>query len=87
MNGITIIEQPCPRCANRRIVRLGHSGMFLCFNCRRHWTVVDGPREHAQDSVVPQAGPSTYDYWFNDAQVRRLHVYRAAVRAGFYTDW
>jgi hypothetical protein len=38
MNGITILEQPCPRCANRRTVRIGTSTHLVCFNCRGQWT-------------------------------------------------
>jgi len=39
MNGKTIQELHCPRCGNRRTVRVGRSNLSLCFNCRLHWRV------------------------------------------------
>ena len=38
MNGITILERSCPRCAHRRTVRIGTSAQLVCFNCRGQWT-------------------------------------------------
>jgi hypothetical protein len=79
MNGITIVEQACPRCAQPRTVRVGLSSTFVCFNCRQLWSGLQ------PESVAEAAAP--FDYPFTGTEVRRLHVYRAAVRAAFYTDW
>ena len=78
MNGITIVEQACPRCAQPRTVRVGLSSTFVCFNCRQLWSGL-------QRESVSEAAP--FDYPFIGTELRRLHVHRAAVRAGFYTDW
>ena len=37
MNSLSIVEQRCPRCANRRTVHLGYSRDLFCFNCRLRW--------------------------------------------------
>jgi hypothetical protein len=46
-------------------------GLALCFNCRYHW----------------DAHPLPPAEQFDAAARARLVSYRAAVRAGFYTDW
>ena len=74
MNSITILEQPCPHCANRRIVRLGRSSELFCFNCRRRW-----------DSSEFEVNNS-YGHPFTEAELARLRIYRAAIRGGFYND-
>jgi hypothetical protein len=58
----------------RRTVQYGQWGS-ICFNCRLRWRG-DVP---VQLVVVAPA--------FGAAELRRLEIYRAAVRAGFYTDW
>jgi hypothetical protein len=73
MNSITIIEQRCPNCANRRTVRFGCSSNFFCFNCRQ--------------PLSGRALQHGSDYPFTDADLSRLRIYRSAVRAGFYNDW
>ena len=37
MNSMSIVEQRCPRCANRRTVHLGYTTNLFCFNCRLRW--------------------------------------------------
>jgi len=75
MNGATIQERPCPRCAIRRTVRIARAS--FCFNCRLHWGRVSGA------AFEPRPEPA---YVFTAAETLRLEMYRAAVRAGFYTD-
>ena len=75
-----IIQQArCPRCAIRRTVRLGAWGAF-CFNCRLQWPTREAPVSHPVGTPRPQHG-------LGPDAVARLAVYRAAVRAGFYSDW
>ncbi|HYY89767.1 MAG TPA: hypothetical protein VFA49_13290 [Chloroflexota bacterium] len=68
-----IQEQRCPRCAIRRTVQYGGWGS-ICFNCRLRWRG-DRPVELVTATA------------FSAAEWRRLEIYRAAVQAGFYTDW
>jgi hypothetical protein len=70
--GYLIQDRACPRCANRRTVRLGQ-GSSLCFNCRYHW-----------DPEPVELMPAGWS--FDAAERSRLVIYRAAVRAGFYSD-
>ena len=80
MNGATIQEHPCPRCAIRRTVLIARAS--FCFNCRLHW---DGQwSQRSAAAVEPRPEPF---HVFTAAEVARLRIYRAAVRAGFYTDW
>jgi hypothetical protein len=72
MHSMTIVEQRCPRCSNRRTVHLGNSRDRFCFNCRLRWCDV--------------GGNSPADI-FTEAERARLGVYRAAVANGFYSDW
>jgi hypothetical protein len=74
MNGATIRELPCPRCANPRTVQV--AGVSFCFNCHWQWT---GETAVSQ----PDSEPA---YPFTASELARLATYRAAVRAGFYTD-
>jgi hypothetical protein len=71
MNGITIQELACPRCAIQRTVR--YSGASFCFNCRLQWSGV----------FIATTQPP---YMFTVAEIARLAIYRSAIRAGFYTD-
>jgi len=74
MNGGVVIQQrPCPRCAISRTVRLGSSQTSLCFNCRTRW---------ASNSATGYPRRAV-----ESAQLSRLEIYRAAIQAGFYTDW
>jgi hypothetical protein len=73
MNGATIQENPCPRCAIRRTVRIARAS--FCFNCRLHW-----------GSQATSAAVSEPAYAFTVAETERLMIYRAAVLAGFYSD-
>jgi hypothetical protein len=74
MNGVTIQEHPCPRCAIRRTASIASAS--FCFNCRLHWGTAWGARE-------PRLEPP---YAFTAAETARLTVYRAAIHAGFYSD-
>lgn len=79
MNGATIQERPCPRCAIRRTVRIARAS--FCFNCRLHWGSQSGNVSAA--AFEPRPEPA---YVFTAPETLRLEIYRAAVRAGFYTD-
>jgi hypothetical protein len=73
-----MIEQTrCPRCAVRRIARLGTWGRF-CFNCR---TRLDG----RELEVSRPQGEAPYP--FQAVELLRLERYRAAIQAGLYSDW
>jgi ribosomal protein L37AE/L43A len=74
MNGANIQEQPCPRCANPKTVRV--AGVSFCFNCHLQWS---GSHETPQ----PDAEPA---YEFTASELARLEIYRNAVRAGFYNE-
>jgi hypothetical protein len=77
--GIIIQERACPRCAHRRTVRVGNSARLFCFNCRHAWAASD---EH----ILQAPWPALDSYVFQPAELARLRMYRAAVRAGFFTD-
>jgi len=79
MNGATIQEHPCPRCAIRKTVRIA-SASFCC-NCRLRWGSQSGKALDA--TVEPRLEPS---YTFTAAETARLMIYRAAIHAGFYSD-
>jgi hypothetical protein len=78
MNSLPILERSCPWCGHRRTVRLGPPNALFCFNCRLR-------SDSHRATGTPPAGASV-SYPFDPAQWRRLQVYRAAVRAGFYSD-
>lgn len=79
MNGATIQEHPCPRCANPRTVQIASAS--FCFNCRLYW---GSPWGKVSDATVePRLEPP---YPFTAAETARLTMYRAAIRAGFYSD-
>jgi hypothetical protein len=79
MNGATIQEHPCPRCAIRRTVRIATAS--FCFNCRLQWGSQWGKPLGA--TVEPRLEPP---YPFTVAETARLTIYRAAIQAGFYSD-
>jgi len=74
MNGATIQERPCPRCAIRRTASIASAS--FCFNCRLHWGKALGVSESRLEPPYP----------FTAAETARLTIYRAAVQAGFYSD-
>jgi hypothetical protein len=79
-----IIQQArCPRCAIRRTVRFGVWGAF-CFNCRLQW---DAQRTAHQAMGVARSTLPPVQHPFAPAELIRLERYRAAVRAGLYSDW
>ena len=80
MNGVTIQEHPCPRCAIRRTVRIARAS--FCFNCRLHWGNPWG--ESSAAAIDPRPEPP---HAFTAAETARLMIYRAAIRAGFFSDW
>jgi hypothetical protein len=49
----------------------------FCFNCHQQW---DGQRSVADVVAEPLLYP------FTAAELARLSIYRAAIRAGFYSD-
>jgi hypothetical protein len=75
---MTIQEQRCPRCGIKRTVWLGEWGSF-CFNCRL--------RSGDRHEVARPAAPPPPSPCLSPAGLARLATYRAAVRAGFYSDW
>jgi hypothetical protein len=79
MNGATIQEHPCPRCANPRTVRIATAS--FCFNCHLHWGSQWGTASDATQE--PRLEPP---YPFTAAEIARLTMYRAAIQAGFYSD-
>ena len=76
MNGKTIQQVHCPRCAIRRTVRIGRSNLSFCFNCRMQWRPGYGAPTSAR-ATAPAIDPVLQ---------ARLENYRAAVQAGFYND-
>jgi hypothetical protein len=80
---MTVQEKHCPRCGIKRTVWLGEWGSF-CFNCRLRWGRGSGiaPQPAPTATVSPQRFEGLLP-----AELARLATYRAAVRAGFYTDW
>ena len=72
---------PCPRCAVLRTLRLG-DGRSICCNCRYQWDPA-APRTplHSPDS------DDSLPYAFTPRELARLATYRAAIQAGFFSDW
>jgi hypothetical protein len=80
-DGFVIQDRACPRCAIRRRVRLGDGAIF-CFNCRLEAPAHAGGDDRASRGLAwPIPEP------LEPAELSRLTMYRAAVRAGFYSDW
>ena len=70
----------CKRCSFPRTLRVGH--MRVCFQCRYSWHAAGGGAlQPAMAELIP--APS---YVFNAEELKRLHAYRLAVLAGFYSD-
>ena len=82
MNGGKIQERDCPRCGIRRTVRLPGSVWSLCFNCKLQWNsrIMITNRESKPVPVLTA-------YPFSPVELKRLVVYRRAVRAAFFCDW
>jgi hypothetical protein len=81
-DGIRIQEQACPRCAIRRTARLAYGtyGTSFCFNCRLRWPTQAPPVPYTVGAPSPRQVLAP-------GELARLVAYRAAVRAGFYSDW
>jgi hypothetical protein len=73
MNGAVIQEYPCPRCSNRRTIRLGTTENSFCFNCRHAFA---GRR----------AASTLLRHIFGPSELARLERYRAAIQAGVFSD-
>jgi hypothetical protein len=67
-----IEESRCPRCGIRRRARFVPWGRY-CYNCRL--------------TLPLTAPPAAHVYLFTEAERLRLEWYRAAIRAGLYSDW
>ncbi|MBV9582825.1 MAG: hypothetical protein JO057_29935 [Chloroflexi bacterium] len=81
--GFSIRQQSCPRCAIRRTAHLA-DGSGFCFNCRLRWS---GQHAASQSAVPPRNAAPPSPEPFSPAAWARLEMYRAAVRAGLYSDW
>jgi hypothetical protein len=80
-DGILIQQRACPRCAIRRTARLAYTrATSFCFNCRLQWVTTE-------PSAADCADPSPAVEAIAPGERKRFEMYRAAVRAGFYSDW
>lgn len=80
--------RPCPRCRNLRSVRIDRTlHLSHCFNCGCQWSDQDplGSRQRSGVSSAERHVPSEA-FPFTDAELKRLRAYRAAVRAGLFSD-
>jgi hypothetical protein len=70
---------PCPQCGFRRVVQRGPRA-YVCFQCRHSWSeeIPAARRELAAGDLLVN---------FSIDQRALLNAYRAAIRAGLYTDW
>jgi hypothetical protein len=75
MSNFLIEQRVCPRCGIRRTLRQLRSTTAVCFNCHHQW-----------DAFSPETEAEVANAFTAEEYVR-LAAYRAAVRAGFYTDW
>lgn len=57
-----------------------------CARCRNRRTVRFGATSFCFNCRAHRDAWTDEGYPFTDTELARLHVYRAAVRAGFYTD-
>jgi hypothetical protein len=75
-----IEETRCPRCGIRRLGKFPPWGKY-CFNCRLRLT-------DARTGLPPNTAAAVEPaYPFTQAERLRLERYRAAIRAGLYSDW
>ena len=82
--GIVIQERPCPRCSIRRAVLIGTGKIAFSFNCRLECASnASTARQNQRARDVEPATPCP----FGPGELARLSMYRAAVRAGLYTEW
>jgi hypothetical protein len=59
-------------------------GSRSCFNCRHHWRIQQTSPNPALRQVSVEPLPQEL---FGSLERARLEMFRAAVRAGFYSDW
>lgn len=74
MSNFLIEQRVCPRCGIHRTGRQIRSTTAFCFNCHHQWDAFGAEPD-------AEAG-----YPFSPEEIARLRIYRAAVRAGFYSD-
>jgi hypothetical protein len=74
-DGLVILAEKCRHCAHMRTVPIGNSANTFCFNCREAST-------NTTNTMRPPVA-----FLFDARALARLEQYRAAVRAGFYSDW
>ncbi|HEY1296726.1 MAG TPA: hypothetical protein VGJ60_26915 [Chloroflexota bacterium] len=67
---------PCPRCGHGRVIQRARHA-YLCFQCRFGWSA-DAEQARTTTEFLGWCPPSLRD---------RLVAYRAAIRAGLYSDW
>jgi hypothetical protein len=78
-------SRPCPSCRFPTTARMA-DGVAVCFNCRATWDPNDPEGSLKAPGAPAAAAPEPPPYVFTPAQLERLRVYRAAVRAGFYNE-
>jgi len=76
---ITIVDQACPYCRHHRTVQVANSTSAHCFNCHRAWVTSESAARTPADE--PQS-----EFSFTREEQERLRIYRAAIRAGLYSD-
>jgi hypothetical protein len=77
---INIVEQSCPHCGAARTIRVASAALSYCLICHRDWTTAEPDQDRALEPEPVLAYP------FTEAEVVRLQNYRAAVRAGLYSE-
>ena len=73
----------CLNCGFARTLRVGSKR--VCFQCRFNWPLKLPQQVPAAATLVADEGASFHS--FTSAELARLGIYRAAVQAGFYTDF
>jgi hypothetical protein len=84
---VQVDPEACVWCGFPRTLRVGVRR--VCFQCRSAWFITPPPRPTPTpvEAQLESAGGEEEPRWcFTDPELGRLRVYRAAMRAGFYTD-
>lgn len=79
LSGRILEDRPCPRCDVIRTVRLGSAKNYFCLQCGHRWPAMDTSAEEPLESRLLRL--------FTADELKRLHAYSEAIRAGFYRDW
>jgi hypothetical protein len=89
---MTIEQRPCPSCGIPNTAHMS-DGVAVCFNCRATWDPRDPegtvkPVRTAPPAAAAPAQPpeAPQPFPFTPLELKRLLIYRAAVRAGFFND-